>query len=332
MKSILTRLLALAPIPVVVVLVLWAVKRPMPPPLILNKPGHAAGAGAAGKAVRLPAALKSGWKIQGKLEQYDKKTLFDRIDGAAPAYIRAGYAYSLGAEFRRPGMQESVLVDLYDMGSVPQGLGMYATERDSSYTFISVGQEGYLASGSLNFVKGRFYVKLAGFEDNEAMNTALKALAEGIVAALPEEGRAALAPLALLPAEGRAPNTDGYSLPPLADVEGLEQVFFTGYREGQATYRVFVVQCADEATATRRLDQVQAYFGKDGAKMSTSDAGGGKLLEARGESATTLVLRAGALLTGAVDLTDAALIPAARQRLLAVAQRAEAAQQEQPAK
>jgi hypothetical protein len=321
-KSVLIRLLALAPIPIVIALVVWAGKRPMPPPLVLKQHGGAE-AGAAGAAtVKLPAELASGWKLQGKIEQYNKKTLFDRIDGAAPAYIRAGYAYSLGAEFRKPdAMKESVVVDVYDMGTVPQGLGMYATERDSSYTFIPVGQEGYLASGSLNFWKGRFYVKLAGFEDNEAMNKALRELAEGLAKTLPLEDKdRSLAPLALLPKEERLPNADGYSHPPLADIEGLARVFYTSYRAGgEQSYRVFIVRCKDTSEAAKRLGQVKAYFTKDGAEIEESAEGEAKLLLARGD-ATTLVVQRGALLAGAVDLTEATLVPAARAKVLVVAQ------------
>ncbi len=319
MKSVTLRLLALVPILIVVGLVYWAVSRPMPPPLVLKKHGGEGSAGHGGvKAVELPAAFKSGWKVLGKVEQYDKKTLFDRIDGAAPAYIHAGYVYSLGAELRKPGMKESVVADIYDMGSLPQGLGMYATERDRSYTFITLGGEGYLASGSLNFWKGRFYVKLAGFEDNEAMNVGLKELAQEIAGVLPEGQAAALAPLTLLPKEERLPNSDGYSHPALADVEGLEQVFFSEYKAGEDAYRVFVVRCKDTAAAGKRVAQITSYFTKDGAKLETSAAGGGKLLKAVGESATTLVLQAGALLTGAVDLTEAEVVPLAEKKLLAV--------------
>jgi hypothetical protein len=316
-KSVPLRLLALVPIPIIVGLVYWAVNRPMPPPLVLKK--HGGGGDGAAKAVQLPAAFKSGWKVQGKVEQYDKKTLFDRIDGAAPAYIRAGYVYSLGAELRKPGLKESVVADIYDMGSLPQGLGMYATERDRSYTFITVGGgEGYLASGSLNFWKGRFYVKLAGFEDNEAMNVALKELAKEIAAVLPEGKAAVLAALAQLPKEERLPNADGYSHPALADVEGLEQVFFTEYKAGEGAYRVFVARCKDAAEAGKRLARIKSYFTKDGAKLEESSAGGGKLVKAVGESATTLVLQVGALLTGAVDLTEVEVVPVAEKKLLAV--------------
>ena len=318
MKSVPLRLLALVPIPIVIGLVYWAVSRPMPPPLVLKKHGGEAGGGRAVKAVELPAAFKSGWKVQGKVEQYDKKTLFDRIDGAAPAYIRAGLRLLSRRRAAQAGDEGVGGRRHLRHGQPPQGLGMYATERDRSYTFIKLGEGGYLASGSLNFWKGRFYVKLAGFEDDEAMNVGLKELALEIAAVLPEGDAAALAPLALLPKDERLPNSDGYSHPALADVEGLEQVFFSEYKAGEGAYRVFVARCKDAAEAGKRLAQVKSYFTKDGAKLEESAAGSGKLIKAVGESATTLVLQVGPMLTGAVDLTEADVVPLAEKKLLAV--------------
>jgi hypothetical protein len=318
-KSNLLKLLALAPIPVVVGLVLWAGNRPLPPPpLFTHDEGHG-GADDGAKAVSLPKKLESGWAVQGQVERYNKKTLFDRIDGAAPAYIRAGFVYSLGAELRLPDMKESVVADIYAMGSAARALGMYATERDASYSFIDVGEEGYLASGSLNFWQAQFYVKLAGFEEGEAMDAALKKLAQDLGGALPatsEAGKGELVPLGWLPAEGRQKNSDGYSHTPLGDVEGLERVFYASYKEqGDDRYRLFVGQARDAAEAGQRYDRVKAYFEKDGTKTAESKEGPVRILEIQGD-APTLLMQKGATLAGAVDLPNAGLVSAARTKLL----------------
>jgi hypothetical protein len=315
-KALVLRLLALLPIPVVVALVIWAGRRPVPPPPVLPKvalPGPDQVA-----AVRIPTTLEGGWKVQGKLERYDKKTLFDRIDGAAPAYIRAGFVYSVGAELSKEGMKESVVADIYAMGSPPRALGMYATERDRSYSFIEVGEEGYLASGSLNFWQGEFYVKLAGYEEGEAMDAALKELAANLGTVLPKTppGRKWLAPLGMLPAEDRMPNSDGYSHPPLGDVEGLSEVFYAGYKgPGEGSYRLFVGRFKDEAEAARRFEQARAYFQRD-AKVAQSSEGSARVLVVEGESVSSLVLQQGRVVAGGIDLTSTELVPVAKAKLL----------------
>jgi hypothetical protein len=265
--------------------------------------------------VELPAAPAKGWQLQGAAVRYDQKSLFDRIDGAAPVYIRAGFVYSIGGEYKKEGAKEPVIVDLYDMGTTSRALGMYATERDASYKFIEVGDEGYLASGSLNFWRGRFYAKLAGQEQGEAMDRDLEELARALVAKLPApKAPTELAPLALLPSEDRLPHGRGYSHPPLGDVDGLAGAYYHDYKQGEQAYRLFVVRAAD---ASARFASARAYFQKDKAKAEESEADGTRQVSLSTDSTTTLLLLRGDLLLGAVDLASAELVPAVRSRLLA---------------
>ena len=311
------QILALVPIPIIAALVWWSGKRPPPPPPPLARAAHAAGAAKAA-GIKLPATLKAGWKLQGKVTRYDQKGLFQRINGAAPAYIRAGFVASYGAEYVKPGYGEAVVVDAYDMGTPLQGLGMYATERDASYTFIDVGNEGYLASGSLNLWHGRFYIKIAGFEEGAAMDRGLKELAAGLVAALPKapEIGVTTAPAARLPAEGRIAYSPGFSVPPLSDIKGLERTFFVDYKEGEKTYRLFLAGASDEAAARARMASIKGYFTSDGAKITEGTEGTYPLLVASSGDTTTIVLRSGAMLAGGVDL-DAAVVSKARARVAA---------------
>ena len=315
MRRAALQFLALVPIPIIGLLVWWSVERPPPPPPLVA--AHKAGQKNSKGGVKLPATLKSGWKRQGKVVRYDSKTLFDRINGAAPAYIRAGFVASYGAEYVKKGYEDAVVVDAYDMGTPLLGLGMYATERDTSYTFIEAGNEGYLASGSLNLWYGRFYIKMAGFEEGEAMDRGLKELAVGLVAALPKapDARVVTAPAARLPKEGRAPHSIGYSKPALSDIKGLEQAFYADYKEGEVTYRLFVVQARDGAAAAARVASIKTYFAGDGAKILEGTEGGHVSLQAVGDT-TTFVLRAGAVLAGGVDL-DVAVVAKARALIAA---------------
>lgn len=311
------KFLVLLLIPIIVAVLWWTAKSPPPPPALAA--GPTLGSTGSAPAADLPSNLGSGWRMQGKESRYNNKTLFDRINGAAPAYIRAGFVYSLGAEFTKEGQREPVIADVYDMGTHPQALGMYATERDPSYTFLEVGDGGYVASGSLNFWRGRFYVKLAGYEEGEAMDRALQELATGLSSALPvkEGGAQSLASLALLPREGRQPHSDGYSHPPLADVKGLQQVFYADYQGvGETTYRLFLVQTKSPKAAAARLDEARSYFAKDGAQIVVETEGPLRLVEVSADSITTLVCSRGAIFAGGIDLMDGGAVKAARERLI----------------
>jgi hypothetical protein len=314
----LLQILALLPIPVIAALVVCTGNRPQnQTPLPKERPSIKSGFNEKSR-VRLPAQLTSGFKLQGKPEHYDEKTLFDRIDGAAPVYLRAGFAYSIGAEYKKDGAKEPIIVDVYDMGTTSQALGIYRTESDLSYTFIKVGGEGYLASGSLNFWQGRFYIKLAGYEQGEAMDRSITELAEGLSAVLPAapEAEKELAPLKFLPIEDRLPHSEGFSRAPLGEVEGLEQAYFVAYNVGTQIFRLFVVAEKDPGQATARLAKVKSYFEKDGAKVQEETEGTFKLLKIGGEPPSTFVLLKESILCGAVDLPTPTLWQAAKTKLI----------------
>jgi hypothetical protein len=310
---------ALLPIPLVVLMLISTARRPEP--LQLTSKGKVAG-GPAEASATLPAEVKPGWRLQGSPVRYDEKTLFDRIDGAAPVYLKAGFVYSLGADYKQQGAKDPVVIDAYDMGAPSRALGVYATERDMSYTFIPVGDAGYLASGSLNFWRGRFYVKLAGYAQGEEMDRALTELARGIAAVLPRSAATdqELAPLKLLPAEGRLPNGDGYAHAPLGDVDGLAGAFYAEYREGEAAFKLFLVREARADAAAARFEKVRAYFQKDKARLQEGTAGTLKTLDIGGDGGTaSFVLLGGSLLGGSLDL-PAAQVGAAKTRITKVLQ------------
>ncbi len=315
--------LALLPLPIIVGLIIMSVKRPPVAPLPAGSSGKARGASAGSTRLVLPTKLASGWTLKGKQSRYNSKTLYDRINGAAPAYIRAGYVGSVSAEYVHKGFKDSVMVDAYDMGSTARALGMYASERDRSYTFCDMADEGYLASGSLNLWSGRIYIKLAGFEEGEAMDAGLKALASDMVKTLPvaSDHKKTTAGLALLPAAGRLDHGGGYSHAAFADVKGLEGVFTGAYgstAEGASNppITIFAVKAVDGGAAGERLVKALAYFkGFNGTMDQRALEGGGKEIVIRGEGAAQLLVQRGALLGGALDLTNKGDLVLARKLL-----------------
>jgi hypothetical protein len=316
-NRVLLQLLALLPIPIIVVLVVWAAREPHEQQLVLeghHDHGHASGAAtrSGDESIRLPRQTEQGWELHGEVQRYDKDTLFDRINGAAPAYFRAGFRHSLGAEYKKPQLDDPVMVDVYDMGSPARALGMYATERDLSYDFLDVGEEGYLAAGSLNFWKGRFYVKLAGFGEGEAVDRALEQLARSLSEALPanaESAREPLQQLEILPEDKQIPHSQGYSHPELADIAGLAGVFYADYRHGEESrLRLFVARTEGAEAARQRLADLRGYFDKDGAAIDTREVGGSEAVVAEGEQATTFALARGDLFLGAVELVETQML------------------------
>ncbi|MDI7277717.1 MAG: hypothetical protein QME94_17195, partial [Anaerolineae bacterium] len=127
MRRSLLQALALLPLPLMAGLVFHSFRHgPSTGPRHIESGAETGGSrgGEQGIGPTLPAVPAPGWKLEGSPVRYDHKSLFDRIDGAAPVYIRAGFLSSLGGEYRK-GTKEPVTYDVYDMGSGRQALGMY---------------------------------------------------------------------------------------------------------------------------------------------------------------------------------------------------------------
>ncbi|MCC6747277.1 MAG: hypothetical protein IT371_06435 [Deltaproteobacteria bacterium] len=171
--------LALLPLLAITALVGWASRRPAPPPPA-RKAKTERGATA---ELALPKTTGSGWRLASPAQRYDAKTLFDRINGAAPTYLEAGFRFSFGAEYRK-GAELSATADLFALGTPAQAKALYLAERYAGFKVVKLGEDGYAAGGGLSFLSGRYYVKLAAHQQGPEAETALEGLGADLAATL----------------------------------------------------------------------------------------------------------------------------------------------------
>lgn len=110
----------------------------------------------------LPApACAEGWILQEKVTLYDKETLFDRIDGEAELYFPYGFErLAYGRYSNRQSGKIAVDADVYEMGSLLDAFGIYATYRRKDGAYIAIGAEGTVSPTQLFFYQGRYFVRL----------------------------------------------------------------------------------------------------------------------------------------------------------------------------
>jgi len=117
---------------------------------------------------------KDGWVRSGKSagsmgpEIYDRKNLFDYMDGGAELYL----AY----DFQRLVVQRYVsdsadsvtknplTVEIYQMNSSPDAYGLFSFDQKGE--MVQLGQKGVYGYGLLRFWKDRFLVRILGSQDN----------------------------------------------------------------------------------------------------------------------------------------------------------------------
>jgi hypothetical protein len=113
----------------------------------------------------------AGWKWDGKDLNYNRRTIFDYIDGAGELYLAYNFQAVRVRRFEKPG-QPSVIAELFDMGSSADAYGVFSFERQDEDAGIGQGSE--FGGGLLRFWKGKFFVSVyAEGESPEAQSAIL---------------------------------------------------------------------------------------------------------------------------------------------------------------
>ncbi len=165
--------------------------------------------------VNLLPGGKDGWVKSGKSagsmgpEIYDRKNLFDYMDGGAELYL----AY----DFQRLAVQRyvsdsadsvtknSLTVEIYQMNSPSDAYGLFSFDQEGE--MVQLGQKGVYGYGLLRFWKGRFLVRILGSQDN-LKETILKFGLE-IDQKIKTKGKP-LELLSKIPKDNQVPNSDHF--------------------------------------------------------------------------------------------------------------------------
>jgi hypothetical protein len=216
--------------------------------------------------------LPDGSIAQSPVSFYSPDNLYTYMDGGADIFVLYGVKTMLHLDAKVRTVD--VTVDIFDMGSPDTAFGMYAAERSPDYDFIAMGAEGYRNKGILNFVQGRYYIKLAGFGDGadavlDAWAKAVSARA-GSDAALP-------AMLTHLPSDHRKPHSEQYIPNDPLGHSFLGPAYVASYEFNGHESKLFVTLAKDESNARERLKQLESHFAKTGECAAATDIGAGAI-------------------------------------------------------
>ena len=130
----------------------------------------------------------AGFRQFGQARRYTKENLYEHVDGHAEYFISAGFAGLTVTEYITSGSgatQAEIQTEIFDMGKSIQAFGVLADESGENAAPVSVGAMGFKTSGGINFIKGRYYVKITAFSPR----TPVLKFAKGFAGTLsPEKG------------------------------------------------------------------------------------------------------------------------------------------------
>jgi hypothetical protein len=147
-----------------------------------------------------------GWEAAGKDMIYDRKTLYDYMDGGAEVILAFDFKEVLARKFKDAAGDE-ITLDIYDMGSSTEAFGIFSCERMGEE--VRIGQESQYGDGLLRFWQGRYFVSIMTPGDEKKAEKAILELGKSVAVCL---GPAGAPPdlLQRLPESGLEKNTVSY--------------------------------------------------------------------------------------------------------------------------
>jgi hypothetical protein len=127
--------------------------------------------------ISLPSEA-DGWKWDGKETEYNSKTLFKYMDGAAELYLAYGFQNLTVRRFEKSN-RPPILLELYEMASSEDAYGVFSFEHQDEA--VGIGQGSEFGGRLLRFWKGKYFVSI--YAEGEGAETESGILKVGRAAA-----------------------------------------------------------------------------------------------------------------------------------------------------
>ncbi|MBI5968299.1 MAG: hypothetical protein HY882_10640 [Deltaproteobacteria bacterium] len=137
------------------------------------------------REISFPSEI-GGWKWDGKAKNYNSRTLFDYIDGAAELFLAYGFKNLTVRRLEKPG-QPPIVVEVYEMGSSEDAYGVFSFERQDEDAGIGQGSE--FGGGLLRFWKGKYFVSIYAEGEGSGVESGILSVGKAVAQSIGEIGR-----------------------------------------------------------------------------------------------------------------------------------------------
>lgn len=199
-----------------------------------------------------------GWTILPDSTTHTPDNLYDIIDGAADVYLSYGFQDLRTCSYRNTAGSE-VRLEIYRHATPADAFGVYSQERKPEYHFLEIGTEGYDDAGVVNFLHGRYYIKLSSIDTGSAAHGSILEIARRVAAAcgppsgLPNE-------LSLFPQKNRVRRAEMYIARDYLGVSALGNAFVAPLA-GKPSRQMFLIPHGDRASAEKRWRDYRSAIG-----------------------------------------------------------------------
>lgn len=200
-----------------------------------------------------------GWRFQEDPQLFSPGTLFEYIDGAAESYLGYDFKELVVGQYEKDGTDISIILEIYDMGGPLNAFGIFSSERYPDNPEVNLGNAGYMEEEVLNFISGRFYIKLICYNGGEETPEYLQKFAREVESRIKEKGQLPDI-FRLFPDEGRVKNSEKYIRKNFMGFEFLSQGYVVTYRLDGVQYECLIIDCGSPAEAASRLKKLVDFY------------------------------------------------------------------------
>lgn len=235
----------------------------------------------------------AGWKLASPIRTYDKKTIYDYIDGAGELYIAYDFIAVATAEYKDDG--NSIIIDIYDMSAPKNAFGIYSLNRYQGANFVNIGNEGILTGPALDFWKGRYFCKVYSLDMSEKYQSDVIKFATNLAEKIQEAGERPSV-IEKLPQKGMIPKTEKFfsrklgldnihfvSEEDVFNLDGETEGAIAEYQLDNDSFELFVIRYPSSEKANSAFESYVKYLDEKGESVSAGKSN--KMVRMDGEFA-----------------------------------------------
>lgn len=201
-------------------------------------------------------------------DYFDQENLYKAIDGMAPEYISYGcVALAMLGWDVSGNSDEKLQVEIYDMGSPLGAYGIYSRAHVGEGDFADIGTEAAVAEDSVEFARGRYYVRILGPLDSQK---SLQSIGHSIVDKVPA-GPNAEDLLTLLPRKNLIARSDRWIPEAGFGMEFMRRIEVGRYKLGEDTVELHIAPFETEAAAREAFGKFREAMAKQSPKSLEGD-------------------------------------------------------------
>jgi hypothetical protein len=204
----------------------------------------------------------AAWSLSEAPRSYFPDDLFEYIDGAAESYLGYDFRELLVADLEKKGTDATLTLEIYDMGLPLNAFGIFAAERYPDNKVVALGDLGYIEGEALNFMAGRFYVKMLAFGLGEATESTLGEAGAKVAGAIKARGGLP-ALVGAFPKDNLVVRSEKYIKKNFMGYEFLHDGYVATYKSGGRELEGFFIDAGSDKAAQDMLDKLLASLAAD---------------------------------------------------------------------